>query len=38
MPWAYWSLEQPEFTGLELNRSTGALDPLILDALGMNGH
>ncbi|WP_084805485.1 cellulase family glycosylhydrolase [Bradyrhizobium sp. NAS80.1] len=36
MPWAYWSLEQPEFTGLELDRSTGALDPIILDALGMN--
>lgn len=38
MPWAYWSLEQPQFMGLELDRSTGALDPVTLDALGMTHH
>jgi hypothetical protein len=35
MPWAYWSLEQPEYMGLSLDQNGRALDPLILEALGL---
>ena len=35
MPWSYWSLEGPEYMGLYSDRDGRALDPLILDALGM---
>jgi endoglucanase len=38
MPWAYWCLEGPDGMGLQLDRSTGVFDPLILDALGMTSH
>jgi hypothetical protein len=38
IPWAYWSLEQPNAMGLRLDRNTNAFDPIILDALGMAGH
>lgn len=35
IPWAYWSLEAPQFMGLALDKDYRHFDPVIIEALGM---